>query len=584
MLAYSFFSLSTYAVGLEKVDDWDQNMTQTKKKQVRIHQRQDEKNRRKELRKKYPNARFYINASRRNIGLSVGGAKDIDNFLSNIKHGYIPKMDSLTYEGIFYQHFFDTGIKQECKSLFCPSYSHAIKKDIYTDEKYYYLSVGLNSGIKESDFKRKKLNLVVVLDISGSMGATFNRYYYDTHTNAPQIDDNKSKMQIASESLVGMMNHLKDDDRFGVVLFDSTVNPVKPLRKVKKTDMGAIKKHILDLHEKGGTNWSAGYREAMHYFDGIKPEEGVENRIIFITDAMPNSGELRKYRLFGMVKSASKKGINTTFIGVGVDFNTNLVHYVSKVRGANYYSVHSSSEFKKRMDKEFEFMVTPLVYDLELKVTSRGYKIDAVYGSPDANLTTGSIMKVNTLFPSASTEDKVKGGIVLLRLKKTGSSEDIKLSVKYKDIHGKQYNNIQRTHFDRSTPFYNNNGIRKAILLSEYVTLVKNWMLDERAGCNDSVKYHYTKVTTIKKHCMVYPPMRSCYHQINTWERKSCKLYVSDGYHKIFSLFKRHYESDQKVLKDKSLSMELKVLDRLIKAKEESIYNKLHGSVENWRK
>ena len=397
VLVYSFFALNIYAEGLEKVDDWDQNMTQIKKKQVLMHQWQNEQNRRNELRKKHPNARFHF--AKGNIGLSVGGAKDINNFLSNIKHRYIPKMDSLTYEGIFYQHFFDTGIKQECKTLFCPSYSRAIKKDIYTDEKYYYLSVGLNSGIKESDFKRKKLNLVIVLDISGSMGATFNRYYYDAHTNVPQIDDNKSKMQIASESLVGMMDHLKDDDRFGVVLFDSTVNPVKPLRKVKNTDMGAIEKHILDLHEKGGTNWSAGYREAIHYFDGIKPEEGVENRIIFITDAMPNSGELRKDRLFGMVKSASKKGINTTFIGVGVDFNTNLVHYVSKVRGANYYSVHSSSEFKKRMDKEFEFMVTPLVYDLELKVTSGGYKIDAVYGSPDANLTTGSIMKVNTLFP-----------------------------------------------------------------------------------------------------------------------------------------------------------------------------------------
>lgn len=37
--------------------------------------------------------------------------------------------------------------------------------------------VGLDSGIQ--DFKRKKLNLVLLLDVSGSMSSPFNAYYYD---------------------------------------------------------------------------------------------------------------------------------------------------------------------------------------------------------------------------------------------------------------------------------------------------------------------------------------------------------------------------------------------------------------------
>lgn len=40
-------------------------------------------------------------------------------------------------------------------------------------------AVGLDSGIQASDFKRKKLNLVLVLDVSGSMGSPFDAYYYD---------------------------------------------------------------------------------------------------------------------------------------------------------------------------------------------------------------------------------------------------------------------------------------------------------------------------------------------------------------------------------------------------------------------
>ena len=437
-----------------------------------------------------------------------------------------------------------------------------VKKDIYTGEKHYYLSVGLNSGINEGDFKRKKLNLVVVLDISGSMGAPFSQYYYD---GKKEESDRKSKMQVANESLVAMIDHLKEEDSLGVVLFDNDAYPVKPLRKVEYTDMKAIKKHILALQDRGGTNWSAGYKEGLKYFDKVK-KKGYENRIIFITDAMPNTGELKKEKLFGMTKEASKKGIHTTFIGVGVDFNANLVEYVSKIRGANYYSVHSSREFKKRMDKEFDYMVTPLVYDLELKLSAKGYKIDAVYGSPQANLATGSIMKVNTLFPSASEGKRNKGGVILLRLKKTGKSENVKLSVSYKDIKGKTYRNVQKVDlkFSKEEEHYDNKGIQKAILLSEYVTLMKNWIIDARAGCNDEVSYLQEPPVQIMKRCMIYPPVRPVYPKIKTWERKSCKLHVSAGYVQIFSLFRRHYRGQMKVLQDKSLHKELDVLDRLL--------------------
>jgi hypothetical protein len=50
-------------------------------------------------------------------------------------------------------------------------------------------------------------------------------------------------------------------------------------------------------------------------------------------------------------------------------------------------------------------MVTPLVFDLKLKLKSSGYKIKAVYGSPDSNKATGEVMYVNTLFPTPSNDD-----------------------------------------------------------------------------------------------------------------------------------------------------------------------------------
>ena len=91
------------------------------------------------------------------IGLSVGGAKDVNNFRENIKSGYLPLLTDITYEGLYYDYYFDTGKSQECAKLFCPSYSRAISADPFSGADEYYLTVGLNSGIKESDFSRKKL-------------------------------------------------------------------------------------------------------------------------------------------------------------------------------------------------------------------------------------------------------------------------------------------------------------------------------------------------------------------------------------------------------------------------------------------
>ena len=128
------------------------------------------------------------------IGLSSGGAKDIYNFRQNIANGFMPSKTDITMEGIFYDYYFDTGKNGNSNNndtndekfkdvLFYPSYSQGISGNpmgntTHINEKDYFMSIGLNSNIKQSDFKRKKLNLVVVLDISGSMNGSFRSYYY----------------------------------------------------------------------------------------------------------------------------------------------------------------------------------------------------------------------------------------------------------------------------------------------------------------------------------------------------------------------------------------------------------------------
>lgn len=501
----------------------------------------------------------YESVADSSLGFSVGGAKDIANFRENIKNGFLPLETDVTYEGLFYDYSFDTGQRQTCNDLFCPSYARALVRNPLTGQEETYLSVGLNSNIKESDFKRQKTNFVVVLDISGSMSSPFDRYYYDSQGNrieAPQIEAGKTKMQLANESLSALVDQLNPDDRLGIVLFSDGATVAKPLRLVGETDRTALKRHIMEIQATNGTNMSAGLEEGMKLFRGsdeiskmyslteghARQVDGYTDRMIFITDAMPNQGEFGARGLHGLIEDNAKQGVQTTLLGVGVDFQTDLVEALTKVRGANYLSIHSSQEFKKRLGEEFDFLVSPLVYDLRLDVKGSGYAIDEIYGSPDADLSSGEVLHVRTLFPSKTENGETKGGLVLLKLRKTGEAGTLNLRASYEDTAGKKFTNESVVSFGgMAVGVSDNQGIRKGVLLAQYAKLLKSWIQDERGGRD---------------------PM---YPSATNWERASRTLQVSDRHRTQFEKFTEYFTSEVKVIGDKTLEKEQEVLNRLTK-------------------
>ncbi len=508
-----------------------------------------------------------VTAAGPSIGFSAGGAKDVNSFRENIKQDYLPLPSDVTYEGLFYDYYFDTGAAKECKKLFCPSYSYAVSKDPISMEPQYYLSVGLNSGM--ADFQRKKLNLVVVLDFSGSMGSPFDEYYYDRFGNkveqkGDESSMSKTKMQIADESVVALLDHLKPEDRFGLVIFSDDAFPVDPLTSVADKDPDRLKSRILGIQETYGTNMEAGMEKGTALFDRFlqADKSEYENRIIFLTDAMPNIGETGDLGLFRMLEDNAGQGIYTTFIGIGVDFNTELVESITKIKGANYYSVHSASEFKTRMDDEFDFMVTPLVFDLRLKLDAPGYEIEKVYGSPEADQATGELMKVNTLFPSKAEEGQVRGGVILVKLKKLSNEGNMRLAVSYQDRNGVRDSDEAEVDLDMANAdmtkanadFYQNSGIRKAVLLTRYADLLKNWMIDERMAADKGWKI----VPSVTLANGIVIPI-----ELGEWERQSMPLVVSEPYPDLFGRFLNYFESEAQVLGDSTLEQEEEMLNKL---------------------
>lgn len=523
-----------------------------------------------------------FNRARSGGGFSAGGAKDIQNFRMNIQRGYLPAETDITYEGIFYDYYFDIAGEKPARAsfsngssaLFTPAFSWSASKnplDPSTVENY--LCIGLKSETDFSKAKRKTLNLVIVLDISGSMSSSFGSYYYDHMNKKDAVEAEAaekeyvgpgrlSKLDVAARSIVALLAHLKPGDSLGIVLFDDSSYLAKPLNRIDGANMKALRDHILALKPGGGTNMSAGYmkgRSLLNGCEGLDPEL-YENRIIFLTDAMPNMGFVGRDSLAALSEEYSKNRIYTTFIGMGVDFQTELVEHITKVRGANYYSVHSAWEFKKRMDLEFDYMVNPLLFDLKTRFVSGAYEIEEIYGSPEANISTGELMRVNTLFPSPVSETGIKGGVILLKLKKktpgadpsAGVDDGVKLITEYELRSGA----LESSSVEIAAPAPSSGSVsvsgekdaRKAVLLSRFVKLSKEWL--SRGRKSDTQR----------------PELKEPAGGRNHWERESKPLGIPKTYADTFAKFKSHFEEESAAIGDDDLNREKELIELILKS------------------
>jgi len=146
------------------------------------------------------------------------------------------------------------------------------------------------------------------------------------------------------------------------------------------------------------------------------------------------------------MREYADQNIGATIFGLGFDFGHEVALDISQVRGANYFFLSSYERIVSVFDEEFEFLVTPIAYDVEMTVdVPLGFDVEDVYGI-DTEEPFGHQMQleVPTLFlssrqgggaifirarPSASLDRSVENAIATINLSyETQSHEQITLA------------------------------------------------------------------------------------------------------------------------------------------------------------
>lgn len=332
------------------------------------------------------------------VGVTGGGEQDIARARSSIQSGYIPDPNSITVEGFLSEHDIPLARPENAATLY-PTIGVAWRVPYGEPAPMGDLFVGFGTTIDLDAFQRPPLNLVVVVDRSGSMG------------DVASPIDGRSKMEAVRQSLQALAGQLTNDDLLTLISFEARNRLDLPTRGAD--DVDAIHSAIDKLKAEGATNIYDALKQGFQQAAAAQNADRAD-RVFLFTDAQPNVGPEGSDQFVALVQHYADQGVGFTLLGVGYDFGDALAKDLSRVRGANSFYLSDAERIATVFNEDFKFLVTPAAYDVVLDVVvAPQIGVRAVYGVPDdVPGSRGARVSLPTLFFSR----REGGGAIVVRL------------------------------------------------------------------------------------------------------------------------------------------------------------------------
>lgn len=301
------------------------------------------------------------------MSVRQGGAQDIGHFRQAAADGEMPQPESLTVEGLFGEHDLTLPASGGCARLLCIVGETMPADFAARSADKMFVGLGFASNLDRATWRRAPLNLVAVVDKSGSM--------------------NGEPLDLVRASLLQILGQMRDGDRLSIVLYgDVSAVHLKPTDVARHRD--AIATAIRAIESAGSTNMEAGLKVGYETAFADAPAFRGNTRLMLFTDEQPNVGNTDADSFIGMAKAASKRGIGLTTIGVGVQFDARLAARVASTRGGNLFFISDAASVAKTFERQLDTMVSELAHDLEFTLRpAKGYRIAGVFGVPDDIMT-----------------------------------------------------------------------------------------------------------------------------------------------------------------------------------------------------
>jgi len=319
------------------------------------------------------------------LGATVGGAKDASFFRESVDQGLFPHPDTITAEGLFSEYDLPLKKRNAGADLLLLNGEAIPVKLLTRPDAKYLAQIGFSSGLDARNWHREALNLVAVVDKSGSMSG--------------------SRIELVKKCLHQLVSQLGPDDQVSIVLYGDRSHVFFEPMHATKENRAQIDEAIEGIQIAGSTNMEDGLRVGFQLARRTQKSFHGKTRLMQFTDERPNVANTSAEGFMALMEAGSRDGIGQTTIGVGEEFGAELASKVSAVRGGNLFYFADADAMQKTFKEELDMLVTELAYDLDVTIhPAPGLRIVGVYGLPGEMLKwdseRGVKFHVNTVFLS----------------------------------------------------------------------------------------------------------------------------------------------------------------------------------------
>ena len=208
-----------------------------------------------------------------------------------------------------------------------------------------HLQIGIQAANRELP-QRPPVQLVLVVDTSGSM-------------------DQQGKMGYAKDAARQLVDKLLPTDQLAIVTYDSFATVSLPLQP--RGDGAAAQAAIQQIVAGGSTNIS-GALESAYELLGPKRDKDAISRVVLLSDGNPTAGVTDPSAIRRLSYDAFQEGLQTTTIGVGLDFNSQLMMDVARDGKGNYHFVRDGDAIARVLDEELDQLTHVVAQAVRLRI------------------------------------------------------------------------------------------------------------------------------------------------------------------------------------------------------------------------
>ncbi len=269
-------------------------------------------------------------------------------------------------------------------------------------------------GVELSE-PRSAVNLALVIDRSGSMSGF--------------------KLEQAKQAARQLISQLGDKDRLAIVHYGSDVKSLDGLLATAE-NKATLLAFVDGIWDDGGTNIAAGLTTGRDVLLSRRGDSKV-NRLILISDGQPTEGVTETAALTAIVREIRGYGVSVSSIGVGDDFNEQLMEAVAEVGAGAYAYLQDASQLAAIFQKDLNAAGTQVARGVSVTFrVPKGAQLQRVLGySQVARRADGDSELVTVSLPdfSASQQERVVAHFTVTAAS-AGSLDVSAVELRYTDL------------------------------------------------------------------------------------------------------------------------------------------------------